>query len=187
MAWMKSLLLSFLFLVLIGESITLFVMKRESSRKKILAVMTTSSVTPTPSITPSPKPTPSPSPAPTLVPTPKPLATPKPTAKAGTPVPQPKFSSQQINEFIDRFAGQYGVDPNVIRHIAICESGFNPSARNYIYTGLFQFGPITWQNIRVKMNEDDNINLRLNAEDAVQTAAYAISIGDKAIWPHCYP
>ena len=182
MAWMKSLLLSFLFLVLIGESITLFVMKRESSRKKILAVATTSSVTPTPSITPSPKPTPSPSPAPTLVPTPKPTP-----VKTATPVPQPAFTSQQINGFIDRFAGQYGVDPNVIRHIAICESGFNPSARNYIYTGLFQFGPITWQNIRVKMNEDDNINLRLNAEDAVQTAAYAISVGDKAIWPHCYP
>lgn len=178
---MKNFILCLFLIILAGEVITLSLMNKEKSKEKVLSVTTTSSAMPVPTSTPSPSPTP------TLVPTPKPLAMPKPTAQAGTPVPQPTFTSQQINGLIDRFAGQYGVDPNVIRHIAICESGFNPFARNYIYTGLFQFGPITWQNIRVKMGEDNDIGLRLNAEDEVQTAAYAISIGDKTIWPHCYP
>lgn len=173
---MKNLILCLFLIILAGEVVALFLMKKEKPKEKVLSVATISSAIPVPASTSSPSPTP------TLVPTPKPTP-----VKTPTPVPQPKFSSQQINGFIDRFAGQYGVDPNVVRYIAICESGFNPSARNYIYAGLFQFGPITWQNIRVKMGEDKDINLRLNAEDAVQTAAFAISIEDRAIWPHCYP
>ena len=171
---MKTLVLYFLLLVLIGESLTLLLMGRARSQNKILAVATTFAVTPVPTGTPSPIP------SPTLTPTPKPKPTP-------TPVPQPQFTSQQINEFIDRFASQYGVSPYVLRYIALCESGFHPAAKNYIYAGLYQFGPITWKNLRVKIGEDADINLRYNAEEAVQTAAYAISIGDSAIWPHCYP
>lgn len=176
---MKNFLLCLFLIILVGEVITLSLMKKEKPKEKVLSVATdstmlTASPTAQSTIAPSPTPAPTPTPKPTLKPTP-------------TPVPQPAFTSQQINGFIDRFAGQYGVDSNVIRYIALCESGFNPSARNYIYRGLFQFGPITWQNIRAKMGEDTDINLRLNAEDAVQTAAYAISVGDKAIWPHCYP
>ena len=88
---------------------------------------------------------------------------------------------------MDRFAVQYSVSPNVIRYIALCESDFDPLAENLSYAGLFQFGPATWKNIRVKMGEDINIDLRLNAEESVQTAAYAISVGYKEIWPNCYP
>ena len=72
-------------------------------------------------VTPSPSPTDSPTPEPT--PTPTPVPTPKPTP---TPVPQPTYSSQQINEFIDRFAAQYNVSPHILRHIALCESGLTP-------------------------------------------------------------
>lgn len=74
-----------------------------------------------------------------------------------------------------------------MRHIAICESGFNPFARNSTYAGLFQFDTTTWKNIRLGMKKDTDLNLRLNAEEAVQTAVYAVSIGDHALWPHCYP
>jgi len=141
--------------------------------------------TPPETLSPSPRPTAQPvtrnTPPETLSPTPRPTAQP---VTRNTP---PAISSQEINGFIDRFSGQYGVDPNVIRHIAICESGFNPSAKKLSYSGLFQFGPTTWENLRIKMGEDENPDLRLNVEEAVQTAAYAVSIKDQSIWPHCYP
>jgi len=173
---MKNFVLSVLLLVLVGEAVTLCLMHKPQSQQKVLAEATV--LTLSPSSTPTPVPTLSPTPTPT----PKPIPT-----KIPTPVPQPKFSSQQINGFIDRFAGQYGVSPDVLRYIALCESGFNPSAKNAGYVGLYQFGLTTWENLRAKMGEDLNANLRFNGEDAVQTAAYAISVGDHGIWPHCYP
>lgn len=133
-----------------------------------------------PSLQMTPTPTPSPTPEPTVTPSP----TPKPTP---TPVPQPVYSPQEIHSFIERFSGQYGVDPNVIRHIAVCESGFNPSVANLSYAGLFQFGPNTWINYRQLMGEDADTDLRFNAEEAVQTAAFAYSMGDARIWPNCTP
>ena len=88
---------------------------------------------------------------------------------------------------IDRFSAQYSVDPNVLRHLAICESGFNSSAVNGAYVGLYQFGPITWKNLREEIGEDTNINLRYSAEESTQTAAYALSLGKRGIWPNCAP
>jgi len=125
-----------------------------------------------------------PIPEPTVAPTSTPVPTPKPTP---TLPPQPAFTSQQINEFIDRFAAQYNVSPHILRHIALCESGFNPSALYVGYAGLYQFGPVTWKNVRIKMGEDPDINLRYNAEEAVQTAAYVLSTGKTGIWPNCAP
>lgn len=132
---------------------------------------TTPTVTATPTNTPTPKPTI----------TPTPTKTPKPLPTA-TPV-----SSQEVNSFIERFASQYGVDPNVVRHVALCESGFRSNAVHGIYVGLFQFGPTTWKNIRVEFGEDTNPDLRLSAEESVQTATYAISKGKGGIWPNCLP
>lgn len=147
---------------------------RPKSESKVLSE--NAEVTAFPSPTPSPSDTPSPTPSPT----------PKPTVKpTPTPVPQPKFTSQQINEFIERFASQYTVDPNLIRHIALCESGFDPAASRLGYGGLFQFGPNTWKNIRRGMGEDIDTNLRFNAEEAVQTAAYVLHINNAGIWPNC--
>ncbi len=102
-------------------------------------------------------------------------------------VPQPTFNLEQINALIERFGSQYGVDPNVLRYIAICESNFNPLAINGPYAGLYQFGPITWQNNRQLMNEDINPDLRFNAEEAIQTAAFVLSIGRGGVWPNCLP
>lgn len=134
--------------------------------------------TQTPSALPTPTPTPTPSPKLTLAPTPSP----KPKV-----IPIAPASSQQINAFIERFAAQYGVDPNVLRHIAICESGFNPLASNLSYAGLYQFSPNSWQNYRVKMGEEMNADLRFNAEEAVQTAAFVLSRNQGYIWPSCVP
>jgi hypothetical protein len=169
---MKNFLLSVLLLALFGEVVTLYIMHRPASNDKVLGE--TATITPSPTAIPIPSPTPSPTPTPTPKPTP-------------TPIPQPTFTPEQINGFINQFAGQYGVDPNVIRHIAICESSFNAFARQGVYAGLFQFGPVTWRNLRAEMGESTNINLRFNAEEAVQTAAYAISLGKRPIWPNCNP
>jgi hypothetical protein len=135
--------------------------------------------------TPSPTDTPTPSPTATATPTSTPTAVP-----TDTPKPKPTItpvSSQEVNAFIERFSAQYGVDPNVIRHLAICESGFRSNAIQGIYVGLFQFGPVTWKNIRLEFGEDTNPDLRYSAEESVQTAAYAYSKGKKAIWPNCFP
>jgi hypothetical protein len=137
---------------------------------------------PTPTLTPTSFPTvmPTPTPTPTMKPTPTP--TPTPTA-----VPQPDFSQEEIHGFIERFAAQYSVDPNVLRHIAACESGFNASAVNGPYVGLYQFGITSWRSNRTQMGEDADPNLRLNAEEAIQTAAFIVSKGMGNLWPNCFP
>jgi hypothetical protein len=181
---MGNLLIKLLLLVAVGEGVSLYIINTDKSDEKVLgqevAVTTTPTPSPTPTLTPSPTPTPIPTKVPTPISTPTPIQTP-------TPIPQPTYSSQQINEFIDRFAAQYTVDPHLLRYIALCESGFNPSAQNLGYAGLYQFGSITWKNIRTKMGEDIDPNLRLNAEEAVQTAAYTLHINNAGIWPNCIP
>lgn len=144
----------------------------------------TPSSTPTPAIIPTQTPTGTPLASPTV----SALITPSPTPTA-TPTVQVRvnYSSQEINGYIDRFAGQYGVDANVIRHIALCESGFRAGAVYLSYGGLFQFSSSTWTVWRRRMGEDENSELRFNAEEAVQTAAYVISKNSIGIWPNCKP
>ncbi|MCX6816381.1 MAG: transglycosylase SLT domain-containing protein [Candidatus Beckwithbacteria bacterium] len=125
----------------------------------------------------SPSPSPTPSPIASL----KPSLSPQPSF---VPLPSPAVS-QEINAFIDKFSAQYGVNPNVLRHLAICESGFNSRAKNGIYAGLFQFSPATWKNIRQEIGKDTNPNLRFSAEESVQTAAYILSQGKESMWPNC--
>ena len=132
--------------------------------------------------TPTPTVTPSSTPGPSASPTPKPKNTPTPS-----PVPQPKISQAEIHALMERFAGQYAVDVNVLRHIAVCESGFDPSAVNGPYAGLYQFNITTWKKNRVLMGEEVNPDLRFNAEESIQTAAYLISQGKRYLWPNCYP
>ena len=184
---MKNFILSVLLLVLVGEIITLFVMNRKIPRETVLAEATTIAATPTatPTVTPLPTLNPTPTLTATVTPKPKPTPTKTPTP---TPIPQPTVSSQQIYELINRFAGQYGVSPDVMRHVALCESDFNPLAQTSKYAGLFQFDTPTWKNLRKEIGEETDPNLRLNAEEAIQTAAYAISKGKKDIlWPNCFP
>lgn len=101
------------------------------------------------------------------------------------PPPSPARPALTVNQFIDQFASFYAVDPNVLRHIALCESGFNSNAVNGPYAGLYQFNSITWKNLRLAIGKNTDPNLRFSAEDAVQTAAYELSIGKGGIWPNC--
>lgn len=137
-------------------------------------------LTPVPTATPSAEVTSTPSP--TKVPTPKPTRKPTPTPK-----PQPKFTSEEIYGFTEKYGILYAVNPNVIRHLVLCESGFNPSARNSIYAGLFQFDTQTWTYYRQKMGLDADADLRYHAEEAVRTGTYILSLGKTGLWPNCYP
>ena len=179
---MKKGLLFFLTIISLIYLLVMYILGKNSN-KNVLGIVSSPTPIVSPSLTPSPTPSPTDSPTPTPSPSPTPIPT-----KTPTPVPTPSpVSSQEINGFIDRFAGQYGIDPNVVRHLAICESGFRPNAVNGDYVGLFQFGPITWKNIRAEIGEDTNINLRYSAEESVQTASYALSKGKGKIWPNCMP
>mgnify|MGYP001610795585 CR=1 FL=1 len=150
------------------------VWKQEKRERQVLAEKV--EVAPTPTVTPTSTPSPSPTSRP------KPTRAPTPTSK-----PQPKFTPEEIYNFTNQYGGQYGVDPNVIRHVALCESGFKPEAKNYIYAGLFQYDAATLKTFRKKMNEDPYPVLRYNAREAVKTVAFTLSLGYTHLWPNCYP
>ena len=169
---LKYLLIGFSVLIVTGLSYFLF----NKKPKKILGLSTS----PTPTLTSAP------TPIPTSTPTPTPTSTPTPTPTPTMILPPP-VSPQEIHAFIERFSAQYGVDPNVMRHIAVCESGFNPLAINGPYIGLYQFGKSSWTSNRQALGEDIDTDLRLSAEESVQTAAYIISIGKGSLWPNCFP
>lgn len=79
----------------------------------------------------------------------------------------------------------YGVDVNVLKKIANCESHFNNAVSAPPYAGMYQFTENTWINYRRKMGKDPDINLRFGARESIETAAYVIAIGDLHIWPVC--
>lgn len=143
----------------------------------------TTSPTPIITETPSPLPTTTTSITPSLAIIQTPSPTPTPTK---TPIPSPA-KSEEINSLINRFSIQYGIDPNILRHIAICESGFNSSATNGPYIGLFQFGSTTWQNLRLEIGENHHPDLRYSAEESIKTASYALSKNKSKLWPNCTP
>ena len=178
----------YILLVVLGIMV---VLKKDSEEKLALARYYSlfekrSSVRPAGSGVPSPaeKPTPEEVPTPTFTPAPTPTPTPIPTP---TPTPFPAASSAQINAFIDQYAAHFSVDPNVLRHLALCESTFNPLAEKLDYAGLYQFDQRTWRVYREMLSQDTDPDLRFNAEQAVLTAAYVLSIGRGGIWPSCLP
>lgn len=149
---------------------------------QVLSVHVAATSTPAPEPTLTPTPSQRPTPRPTRIPTPRPTKIPTPTS-----VPQPIFTSEQIYHLIDQYAGQYHVDPNVLRRIAVCETGFNPKSTNHIYAGLFQYDAPTWKSFRKLQGLDQDPNLRFNAEEAIRTTAYLLSQNRAYLWPNCAP
>lgn len=135
--------------------------------------------TTTPQLTPTPNSFPSSTPAPLLITSPVPLS-PTPTTSAD-------HSLEQIHALIELYAAEYGLDPSVLRHLAVCESGFNPLAKNGPYWGLYQFAAASWISNRTVMGEDPCPDLRLEAEAAIKTAAFLLSQGRRNLWPSCLP
>lgn len=149
--------------------------------------------------TPTEIPLPTPTKAP-FVPSPtKSTPTPTPQPKADrplddtitpTPTPVPVVASVatgvELDNFFTTYSGQYGVDRELLRKIAQCESSFNSNARHLGYGGMYQFSEESWRSARGAMGLDTNPELRFHAEESVKTAAYKLSQPNGAnAWPSC--
>lgn len=162
-----------------------------------------------PEVSASPTTTPTNTSEPTAIPTK--IATPKPTKKATpspttilstavvatssatphkTSIPKPTPTTTigpklTLDQMFTKYADEYHVDKGLLQKIAKCESNFNPRSANSLYAGLFQFSASTWGTVRSRMGLDRNVDLRLDAEEAIKTAAYFISKGGQNAWPNC--
>lgn len=131
----------------------------------------------------APVPTPTPRPTPNPTPTPRPSATPKPTP---TPQSSPVINlPADLEELFSKYSTAFSVDKELLKRIARCESGLNPGAQTQDYAGLFQFSEALWVSTRTLMGENADLNLRLNAEEAIKTAAFMVWQNHLGIWPNC--
>ena len=74
---------------------------------------------------------------------------------------------------------------DLLKKIAFCESGMNPNSTNGPYGGMYQFTVETWQATRGLMGVDTNPDLRFNAEEAIETAAFKIANKGEQAWKNC--
>lgn len=120
---------------------------------------------------------------------PMPTATP-PSADESTTISTPEPTNPpapELEAMFDKYSSEYGVDKELMKKIARCESGFNTTSNNSgIYLGMFQFGSQTWVANRNRMGLDSNPDLRTNPEEAIKTAAYVISTRGPGAWPNCH-
>lgn len=168
-------------LILIGCSLGLSYILASKNKTVILSPLANKTyaktlgviVTPTPTTTPTPTPQPS------------------PTASAGTATPIPPtptpiiVAPANLDELFTKYGSEYSVDKELMKRIAYCESRLNPAAATSQYAGLYQFSQSLWTQTRTLMGQNSDPNLRLNAEEAIRTAAFMISQGHLGIWPNC--
>lgn len=131
----------------------------------------THTVIPSPTKSPTPTYTPTPSNTPIFTPTPIPTATAMPTSA--------------YEEHFDKYSVQYGVDKNIMKKIAYCESGMGPGAQNGPYGGMYQFTEDTWRHTRSAMGADTNPALRFGVSESIETAAFKISLEGTTAWKGC--
>lgn len=162
--------------------------------------------TPEPKIETTPKPTKTPAlpltKSPTNTPQPKTSevlgitvsSTPAPTISAPTATPtsvtptptQVVVSAQEIDSYFEKYSREYNVDINLLRKIAVCESGYNTNSKSkHGYAGMFQFSESAWRGARNRMGHDANPDLRFNPEESIKTAAFKISRDGTGAWPAC--
>ncbi len=91
----------------------------------------------------------------------------------------------EVENMINGYAAQYGVDPNLMKSIAKCESRFNANAVNGSHAGMYQFKDTTWVSTRRAMGLDTNPELRFDAQEATKTAAFKLAHGGKQAWAQC--
>lgn len=113
------------------------------------------------------------------------LVFPVPTA-IPTPYP-PVVAPVDLEPLFAIYAQMYQIDKEQLKKIARCESGFNANSNNSgMYLGMFQFAASTWISNRTAMGVDPNPDLRLNAEEAIKTAAFMLARGQQRAWPNCH-
>ncbi len=111
--------------------------------------------------------------------------TPTPAPPPLPPPPPPMATPSEIDEWFRKYSGEYRVGEDILRKIAVCESGYNSLATNGIYVGMFQFSPGAWTSARSRMGQNTDLGLRLNAEESIKTAAFKISVDGTGAWPNC--
>jgi hypothetical protein len=144
-------------------------------------------------IMPTPTTTPSPTPVPTITPLPAKKTLPSIPAKeittlSPTVIPTTIQLATNISEheaYFDQYSNQYGVDKNLLKKIAQCESGMRANATNGIYGGMYQFASSTWVSTRAQMGLDTNPDLRFDSKESIQTASFKIANNGKSAWSGC--
>jgi hypothetical protein len=138
---------------------------------------------PTPTVFLKPTATPTiPLPTPTVFFMPTDAPTPFP-AFAPTAVPQAAIIiASDLESLFSKYADMYHADKEQLKRVARCESNFNNGATNGIYLGMFQFAAQTWINNRIVLGLDTNPDLRMNAEEAIRTAAFMFGHGHASAW-----
>lgn len=91
-----------------------------------------------------------------------------------------------LNNLIEKYASEYNANPNLMKSIAKCESGFRAEATNGNFGGMYQFLASTWSSNRKAMGLDPDPSLRFNAEEAIKTAAFKMGRDGYGAWPSCY-
>lgn len=153
------------------------------SDTEILSPLADSDYQKLPHPSPAVEPTPSSTPMPMPTSTPVPIATAKPSPTA-TPS-APPATGIDLDRWFSEYANKESVSPDLLRKIAVCESKLNPTATNGLYGGLFQFSVSTWVSTRHAMNQNPDPKLRLNAQEAIKTAAFRLATAGPAAWPNC--
>ncbi len=125
-----------------------------------------------------PTPTTTPKATPTTTPTVIPVGTPKPRIA-------PVVAPAEIESLFQQHAITHNVDAEIMKKIAQCESGMRPEATNGPYGGMFQFVSSTWISNRRAMGKDTDPNLRFNAAEAIETAAFKMGRDGYGAWPAC--
>ena len=123
-------------------------------------------------------------------PTLKPFTGPDPTiAPQPRHVSQPQYTEEELDAMMKRFEGQFALEKDVLKNIAKCVSDYNPNLFDDSRIGLFQFQEPTWIELREKLGEETDPNLRFFAEEATQTAGYVLAndLDPDGIWGDCAP
>ncbi len=92
--------------------------------------------------------------------------------------PAPTPSTESIESIIVGAAAEFGLSPDYLVAVAMCESSLNPYAVSPAgYYGLFQFGPVTWSEFGYGSIWDPVAQSR--------TAARMLADGHHRRWPVC--
>lgn len=163
-----------LLLLTLGILTFLFIRTGDNNVTKRTPIYPTiaATATPTPSLTPKP------TYIPTRVPSPIPTSTTIPASPTLIP-------SNQFESYFDEFSAHYNVNKELLKKIALCESGLNPGSVNGEYGGMYQFTIETWRATRNQMGADANPDLRFDASESIKTAAYKISNKGENAWVNC--
>lgn len=107
-----------------------------------------------------------------------------------SPIPSQKAVQRRVEPvnphraIVERYATKYSVNPDFIDCILFRESSYRTDATNGSSTasGMGQFLLGTWKWMRGLMHDDPNPALRFDAEESIETLAWAVSKGYANHW-----